>query len=214
MKKKLIIAYLTFPILTFSQIPEKIKIKADSILTGISTKEIYDKIFQYNCIKSSTFIYHTYWYACTDLTDKQKRLFKKQSRKAKSKAYEIVYNCLLLDTIQGLVKICLDEKGKLLRLSGIPSKDNFQLLTSLAINSKNAKEIAVKYGFQKGLTQWEIYLSLDKLTGVTEKYFWIINNTLILGDEFGCKASGEILYIDASTGEISLKNHWEKECVN
>jgi len=213
MKKLLTLVILIMPILGFSQIPEKIKTKADSILICISTKQIFEKVFQYNCLRSATVINHTEWHDCDDLTNKQKRLFKKQNRIYKEKNFLIVYDCVLLDTIKGLVEIYLDKKGNIIRLSGIPNKENIQLLTGISISLEKAKEIAIKYGFETGENAWNIVMTFEKLEE-TQKYYWEITSTLILGDKTGCHKSGKILYIDAITGKIILESYWKSDCSN
>lgn len=209
MSKILIILFLTFPLVIFSQISEKIKKKADSILISITQERVFDEIFQYNCIESATLIQNTYWYDCADLTHKQKRILKKEIKHANEISYEMVYDCTLLDTMQGLVKIRLDEKGSLIRKSGIPNKENIDDLLSLKISKKKAKEIAENDGFSPGLKPWTIYLTYESQANNSKQYYWKIVNTIILGDKLGCNAKGEILYINAQTGEDRSKSSWE-----
>ena len=211
-----ILLFLIFLIasnLTFSQIPITIKNNADSILTSISTKEVFDKTFHYNCLKSSIIIRNAYWSDCKPLTENQKELYAELVNNKNEKEYEIVFDCLLLDTIQELVKINLDEEGNLIRISNLPSKEIFKYLTGLSITRKKAEEISLNSGFKQGLDSLEIYLTFDNLTKEAQQYYWCVKNTLVLGDKHGCYASGEIIYIDALNGKIILKNYWESECV-
>lgn len=196
----------------FSQISEEIKKKADSLLISITQETVFEEIFQYNCMESATLIHNTYWYDCADLTHKQKRILKKEIKHANEICYEMVYDCMLLDTLQGLVKIRLDEKGNFIRKSGIPNKENIDDLLSLKINKKKAKEIAENYEFSLGLKPWTIYLTYENQANNSKQYYWKIVNTIILGDKLGCNTKGEILSIDAKTGEDINKSAWETVC--
>ena len=211
MKRIILVLFLIVPILSYSQIPDFIKMNADSILIENTSVEIYNKVFKYNCVESSTIMNHTYWHNCDSLTKKQKRLFRKESRKWNNKSFEIVYDILLLDTIYAFVKIRLDENGNLIRLDGIPKKENINLLFELTIDRKQAMEIALKNGFQKGLKPWEVYVVFELNEEGKGVYKWKITNTLVL-DESGRRErglSGEILYLNMINGSVVEKLIWE-----
>jgi len=106
---KLIIILLFFPAFSFSQIPDSIVLKADSILIKNFSKEFFNKVFRYNCEESAHIINHSNWHGCYDYTRKQKRFYKKELRKHKDNTYEIVYDYLLLDTIPTFVRIRLRD---------------------------------------------------------------------------------------------------------
>jgi len=211
MKVKIITFFLLIPIISFSQIPDFIKMKSDSLLIENSSKNLFEKTFKYNCLESSTFINHTLWHECDSLTKKQKRLFRKESRKWKTKIYEITYDILLLDTIPAFVKINLDENGNLIRLDGIPKKENINLLYELTIDSKQAKEIALKNGFKKGIKPWEVYIVFELNEEGKGIYKWVIKNTLV-PDDSGRRdngLSGEILFINVIDGSVIEKIIWQ-----
>jgi Zn-dependent metalloprotease len=194
----------------------QIRLSADSVLSNIVTQQVFDSVFRYNCSKSSTIINNTYWADCEVRTTKQNNLFKKQNLKTKEKYFEIVYDCYVLDTLEGLVKIFLDKKGKQIRIIGINPNDKYNLLSKLSISKQSAIDIAIKTGFKQGLTDWTTTMTYQKLTvnQNKEKYYWKIKNTLKLGDSNGCNSEGELIYIDATSGEISEKNNWTTECIN
>jgi hypothetical protein len=134
--------------------------------------------------------------------------------KEKNMQFDIVYDCLLLDTIENFVRISLDKNGNLLKISGIPSKENFHILTNLTIKRKKALELAINSGFADGLIPWKFILSFEKQKNdITEKYYWGITNTIYIGSKDGCQSRGEILYIDAISGNIVSKTNWVYSCV-
>ncbi len=212
MKLLLGIVFSVLPVLSFSQTIEQIRLTADSVLISIVTRQAFDTAFKYNCSKSATIVNNTNWPDCGARTAKQNKLFEKQ--KKKEKAFDIVYDCLLLDTIEGLVKIRLDEKGNVIRFAGISPQDKYSLLSTLSINKQTAIDIALKSGFQQGLTPWSTSMTYQMLKQEEEKYYWQIKNTLKLGDNSGCNSKGEVILIDALNGDIVDKLNWINECVN
>ncbi len=197
----------------FSQTIEETKVIANSALISIVGRPFFETAFRYNCTKSATRIAYTRWPDCNKKTVKQKRLFAKENQQSKSKSFEIVYDCLLLDTIEGLVEIHLDEKGNVKRFIGIKPSDSSSLLSTLSITKIEAIAIAVKSGFKLGFSPWEVSLTYQKPTSNQgdEKYYWEIKNTLVPVDKTQWNSEGEIFRVDASNGVVSGKITWVKQ---
>jgi len=213
MKKTILIILIVLPLFSLAQIPAEIRWKADSVLLEISQAKTLDGLFAYNCRSSATYIDHTLWHACDSLTRKQRSLFRKVNRHPDEKWYNLFYDCLLFDTIPGLVNIRIDTKGVPFYMSGIPDKENFHFLTDIQVDSARAVQLAIENGFQEGVAPWKVHLVFKKIDTAETKYYWEITNTLMVGAKSGCDADGKILVIDAISGKVVSEMDWTSLCV-
>ncbi len=204
---------ISFPLFCLAQIPAEIRWKADSVLLEISQAKTLDGLFAYNCRSSATYIDHTFWHACDSLTRKQRSLFRKVNRHPDEKWYNLFYDCLLFDTIPGLVNIRINTKGVPFYMSGIPDKENFHFLTDIQVDSAKALQLATEAEFQEGVAPWKVQLVFKQIDTAETKYYWEITNTLMVGDDYGCDADGKILLIDAISGKVVSEMDWTSLCV-
>ncbi|MDD4150700.1 MAG: hypothetical protein PHE33_11815 [Bacteroidales bacterium] len=210
MKTVVLITFFLIPFLSYSQIEEDLIMKADSILETILQEINPEKTFKYNCEKSNEFINNTYWYDCQEYSNRQKRLKRKELKRTTDINYEIAFDLFRFDTISEFVKIRFDKNWNLISTEGIDDPESLLLLVNSKIDISNVKKIATDNNFSNGCIAWKINLKYEE---EFSKYCWNVVNTIDLGDNLGCNSEGEILYIDAITGEIISIKKWQTECL-
>jgi hypothetical protein len=215
MKKQQFIHFFIFSIiLTISlkaQIPTKIMNRADSLLKIKLGNEYFLKT-KFNCEATSRFTAYGLWQLCPEdtnyinnMTRKEKKHFDKFIRNYKFPYYWFVYNIDLNLYQNYRIVFCLDTLGNLFnkRKIELPDTTNRYELYTLKIDSLAAKNIAKNYGFNKGIKPWDI-----SFVFLNNRFFWKVKNTLQIDN-------GEIIFIDAITGEISERDTatWQRVTV-
>ena len=190
----------------------KMKAQVDSIIIGIVGQNNFDKNISFNEYRSNCFLYtgnkyvgsSGYYNKLVEFTPNQ---------------YVLWYD---LDLVKGnfiddriSVRVLIDSGYTKISISGLPNCFTDTTSCSKYLTIDDAKNIAVKAEFAKGLTNWQtrfgwekkgiLYLRNDSVKILLDQgyYSWTVSNVLLIKSPEPClNGDGEMLEIDAITGAI------------
>lgn len=113
--------------------------------------------------------------------------------------------------VQGQITVFVDSEGapsEAFEISGIGRCSSHPTECEFPIDEARARTIARDEGMAEGIEPWEVRFFWRR----GGPHLWTIQNTLHL-ERDGCSGGGNLLSINANTGEIHAKNlEWSRIC--
>ncbi len=192
---------------TFGQIPDSLFLKADSVLSSVGDT---NKLLQYNCALSYANYGSSRWYMCgegdPDYSPRVKWEDYKDFIEFKI-AFDLNQNGLLKD----FAYIKFDRNGNYQTYSHSMMPELVAQYSNIKISEKKAYEIAFEAGLEWQNKELKIELVDDSDYGKDYHFYWQVRNHQIHTPE--CERNGQIVIIDAETGEIVKNTEWNVECI-
>jgi hypothetical protein len=123
--------------------------------------------------------------------------------------YKMVYDFMIpgKEYVNEEISFMIDSLGNILKEEGIKGiPDCINNNCDFSIDESDAKQIALKNNFEKGIKDWKTDFVWNEEHG---KYAWAIQSTTFEDEGAqGYRGGGEVIFIDASTGEVLGTKGW------
>jgi hypothetical protein len=135
------------------------------------------------------------------------------TKKVRSRYY-MVYSFKIPDKpyVDTKIKFTADSTGQVINkenVVGLPDCLSYPDKCRFNINEEQAKAIAEKNDFKKGIKDWKVEFKWEPKY---DQYVWSILSTLQEDrSSIGFRGNGEIMLIDPNTGKVISKSPWHIE---